>query len=53
MQLIRILSEKLFKDTSVVGLSGLRKSGEYVKVTIPEDYKRTFVSNTERNYLLL
>ena len=53
MQIFKTLSEKLFKDTSVVGLSGLRKNREYVKVTIPEDYKRTFVTNTERNYLLL
>ena len=40
-------------DNSIVGLSGLRKREEYVKITIPENYKKTFITNTENNYLLL
>jgi len=40
-------------DNTVIGLSGLRKRKEYVKVTIPESYKKTFIINTERNYLLI
>lgn len=39
-------------DNIVIGLSGIRKRKEYVKVTIPESYKRTFIVNTENNYLL-
>lgn len=40
-------------DNLIIGLSGLRKKEEYVKITIPESYKRTFVQNTEQNYLLI
>lgn len=46
--------KNLFKhDELVIGLSGLRKKEEYVKITIPENYKKTFIQNTERNYLLI
>lgn len=37
----------------IIGLSGLKKRKEYVKVTIPQNYKKTFIQNTEQNYLLL
>ena len=40
-------------DNTVIGLSGLRKQKEYVKITIPESYKKTFLPNTEQNYLLI
>ncbi len=40
-------------DNLIIGLSGLRKKEEYVKITIPESYKRTFIQNTEQNYLLI
>jgi len=40
-------------DNLVVGLSGLRKRAEYIKVTIPNSYKKTYIQNTEQNYLLL
>ena len=40
-------------DKTVIGLSGLKKRTEYVKITIPENYKRTYIQNTEQNYLLL
>ena len=40
-------------DNTVIGLSGIRKKKEYVKITIPESYKKTFIGNTENNYLLL
>lgn len=39
-------------DKTIIGLSGLKKTKEYVKITIPESYKRTFVTNTSQNYLL-
>ena len=55
MQLLKdfFCVNSFFKDNSVVGLSGLRKSSEYVKVTIPESYKKTYTSNTAYNYILL
>ena len=40
-------------DDLIVGLSGIRKREEYVKVTIPKSYKKTYIQNTEQNYLLL
>lgn len=42
-----------FKDDSPVGLSGLRKRAEYVKITIPEDYKRTHIPNLNNNFFLI
>lgn len=45
--------KNFFNDDSPIGLSGLRKKDEYVKVTIPEDYKRTFIQNTNNNFFLL
>lgn len=45
--------KNFFKDDSPVGLSGLRKKEEYVKVTIPESYKKTFIPNTSNNFFLL
>lgn len=46
--------KNLFRhDNLIVGLSGLRKKEEYVKITIPESYKKTFIPNTEKNYLLI
>ena len=40
-------------DKTIIGLSGLRKRAEYVKITIPENYKKTYLQNTKENYLLL
>ena len=45
--------KNLFKDETVIGLSGLRKKREFVTVNIPENYKRTYMTNVERNYLLI
>ena len=45
--------KNLFKDESIIGLSGLRKKREFVVINIPESYKKTFIPNTERNYLLI
>ena len=39
-------------DKIIIGLSGLRKSTEFVRVTIPEGYKKTHITNTAQNYLL-
>ena len=40
-------------DKTIIGLCGLRKRAEYVKLTIPENYKKTYIPNYERNYLLM
>ena len=40
-------------DNIIIGLSGLRKRQEGVRVTIPRSYKETFIINTRNNYLLL
>lgn len=40
-------------DKTIIGLSGLRKREEYVKITIPESYKKSSIQNIEQNYLLL
>ena len=37
---------------TVIGLCGLRKQQEYIKLTIPENYKKTYLTNSEQNYLL-
>ena len=39
-------------EKTVVGLSGLRKRKEYLKITLPDNYKKTYVANFEQNYLL-
>ena len=42
----------LFCDNTVISLSSLRKKEEYVKITIPESYKRTYIPKYETNFLL-
>ena len=39
-------------EKTVIGLSGLRKRREYLKITLPDSYKKTYVANFEQNYLL-
>jgi len=55
MQLFKSLfgNDPLFKDTSIVGLSGLRKHTEYVKLTVPESYKKTYIPKYENNFVLI
>ena len=50
--LFNFVNDNLGKDDSVIGLSGLKKKTEYVYVTIPKSYKKTFVQVTTDNYLL-
>lgn len=40
-------------ENTIIGLCGLKKRKEYIKITIPESYKKTYIQNTEQNYLLL
>ena len=45
--------KKFFKHDSVIGLCGLKKKTEYIYVDIPKSYKKTYITNTKNNYLLL
>ena len=40
-------------DNAIVGLSGLKKKKEYVKINIPDTYKKTRIQNTSTNFLLI
>lgn len=40
-------------DDTVIGLCSLRKKDKYIKINLPEDYKKTFIQNVETNFLLL
>ena len=51
--LFNFVKDNLGKDDAVIGLSSLKKKTEYVYVTIPKDYKKTFIQNTSDNYLLI
>lgn len=50
--LFNFVHDNLGKDDSVIGLCGLKKQTEYVYVTIPKEFKKTYVQNIENNYLL-
>ena len=38
-------------DKAVIGLSGIRKKREYVIITVPEGYKKTYIPNIAENYM--
>ena len=40
-------------DKVIIGLSGLKKTKEYVKCSINDSYKKTYIPNYDYNYLLL
>ena len=40
-------------DNTIIGLSGIRKQECYIKVTLPENYKKTHIPSYEHNYILL
>ena len=39
-------------DNIIIGLSGLKKQKAYVEISIPQSFKKTYVTNTTQNYLL-
>ena len=43
--------KKFFKHDSVIGLCGLKKKTAYIQ--IPKEFRKTLITNTERNYLLI
>lgn len=45
--------KKFFKHDSVIGLCGLKRKTEYIYVEVPKNYKKTFIQNTDNNYLLI
>ena len=52
-KLFTFVQDNFGKDKSIVGLCGLKKQTEYVYVTIPKEFKKTYIQNIENNYLLL
>lgn len=50
---MKFLKDFFNHDKIIVGLSGLRKRKEYIKVIIPKVYKQASIQNTENNYLLI
>ena len=45
--------KKIFNhDNMIIGLSSLKKQEEYIKITIPEHYKKVSITNIEKNYIL-
>ncbi len=45
--------KNFFKHDSVVGLSGLMNKDETPNIKFPQNYKKTYVINTQNNYLLI
>ncbi len=45
--------KNFFKHDSVIGLCGLKKKTEYIYIEVPKNYKKTFIPNTQNNYLLI
>ena len=45
--------KNFFKHDSVIGLCGVKKKTEYAYIEVPKSYKKTFLPNTENNYLLI
>lgn len=45
--------KNFFKHDAVIGLCGLKKKVENVYVQVPQSYKKTYIINTEHNYLLI
>ncbi len=45
--------KNFFKHDSVIGLCGLKKKTEYIFIDVPKNYKKTYITNTENNYLLI
>ena len=39
-------------DDKIIGLSGLKRKAEYVKINISENYKKTYMPNYNNNCLL-
>ena len=50
--LLTYFNDNFGKDNSVIGLSGLKKRTEYVFITVPKGFKKTYIPNTDNNYLL-
>ena len=39
-------------DNVIIGLNGIRKQKDYIKISIPENLKKTHLTNICANYLL-
>jgi len=51
--LFNFIHDNFGKDDTIIGLSGLKRKTEYLYITVPKDYKKTYIQNTDNNYLLL
>lgn len=51
--LFNFIHDNFGKDDMIIGLSGLKRKTEYLYITVPKDYKKTYIQNTDNNYLLL
>ena len=40
-------------DKTIIGLCGLKKTKEYIKTTLNQNYKKVYIPNYEHNYLLM
>ena len=40
-------------DNIIIGLSGLKKRTDYIKINIPDNYKKSTIQKTQYNYILL
>ena len=51
--LFNFVNDNLGKDSTVIGLCGLRTEAQNVFVNIPKHYKKTYIPNIERNFFLI
>lgn len=40
------------ENNTVIGLCAIRKNNNYIRISIPDNYKKTFIQNVQPNYLL-
>ena len=50
---MQFIKNFFIQENTIIGLSGLKKQKEYIEITIPQNYKKTYNVNTSQNYLLL
>jgi hypothetical protein len=51
--LFNFVHDNLGKDNTIIGLTGLKRQNEYLYVDVPKEFRKTYIQNTENNYLLI
>ena len=51
--LFNFVHDNLGKDNTIIGLTGLKRQNEYLYVDVPKEFRKTYIQNTESNYLLI